>query len=94
MKVDWTLLTAFAAGAVAGAVTALLYAPSDGATLRTNLAEKTSESVEFASRKAEALSVIYGRKYQTARFQVERLFSGNRSQPVIYHRIYFLPARD
>ena len=52
-----------------------MYAPSDGAALRSEIKEKASGSVENAVRAAETLSVSYTRRYHAARFQVERLFA-------------------
>jgi gas vesicle protein len=78
---SWKFWAALGTGFIAGAVTALLYAPMEGAELRgkvgelaTNVAGSATETANKVAVAASKSVTVYGAVARNAGSQIERLF--------------------
>jgi gas vesicle protein len=62
------------AGAVTGAVAALLYAPSRGSEMRRRIGDSAARNIERIADAAESGLSVYGSAANTYGFQIQRLF--------------------
>jgi len=81
MYKDWKFWAALGAGAITGAVFALLYAPTDCEEMRrrvgqmaTNVADGARGAAGRVAEAAQSGVTVYGASAKSARFQIERLF--------------------
>ena len=72
---SWKFWAALGAGAVAGAVAALLYAPVEGAELRRRAGGLASNVASRVAGVAGTGLTLYGTNARHAGFQIERLFA-------------------
>ncbi len=75
MRYDWKFFTAIASGFITGTIAGLLYAPTDGKTMRKNITDVVADKTE----KTQQLMLSAKHSYQTttkiAGFQIERLYA-------------------
>jgi len=71
---DWRFWAGLGAGALAGAVVSLLYAPVKGSEMRQRIGDGATEAVNRATDAAQTGITTYGTTARVAQFQIERLY--------------------